>query len=61
VVLAEHVPQAYGTAFAWSPAGDAVTYVANGSDERPGQVLAVGLDGRRTVLYDGSAADLGNE
>ena len=47
-------------AFTWSPAGDAIAYTTY-SDDEPGRLVLVSLDGSQRVLHDGSEIDVGNE
>lgn len=57
-VLARRVPQAYGTAFSWSPQSDEIAYTTYGGG-KPGQLIIVSLDGRQRVIDGG--VELGNE
>jgi dipeptidyl aminopeptidase/acylaminoacyl peptidase len=60
-VLAEGVPQAYGTDLSWSPKGDALAYVMLGElPDEPGQVVVVGLDGVTRRTFGGGDVSLGH-
>lgn len=58
-VLARRVPQAYGTAFSWSPKGNAVAYTTYGGG-KVGQLVIASLEGCQRVI-DGGGVELGNE
>ena len=58
-VLARHLPLAWGT-FTWSPAGDRIVFTTY-SEDAPGQLVLVSLDGEQRVLHDGSEVDFTDE